>query len=242
MPPSLADLSVPPALLAEHLAALVEDGHRLVGLTEALASPAGAVALTFDDGYVDFVSEAVPALAAVGATATLYAPSRHVGGTAAWLPAPADALPLLDAAGLREVVAEGHEVGSHGADHVPFDVLPGREADAQLAESRDRLEDATGTPMRSFCYPHGYASRRLARRVAAAGYDNACVIGHRLHRAGEDRHRVARIMVTPATSPDDLRRLVADGVPGLAPLAKQVAGPAWRVARRTAGLVGLRWT
>ena len=36
-------------------------------------------------------------------------------------------------------------------------------------------------------------------------------------------------MVTPATTPADLRRLVADGVPGLAPYAKQVAGPPWRL-------------
>ncbi len=242
MPERLHDLSVPPALLAEQLAALAGDGYRMTGLTEALETDGPVVALTFDDAYRDFLTAAVPALAAVGATATLYAPSRHVGGTAAWLPAPADALPLLDEDGLREVVAEGHEVGSHGAEHVPFDVLPAREAEAQLAESRDRLEAATGTPMRSFCYPHGYASRRLAGRVAAAGYDNACVIGHRLHRTDADRHRVARLMVTPATSPDDLRRLVVEGVPGLAPRAKQVAGPAWRTARRAAGLVGVRWT
>ena len=106
MPASLSDLSVPPALLAEQLAALAADGYRMVGLTEALALGGDrsdrTVALTFDDAYVDFASEAVPALAAVGATATLYAPSRHVGGTAAWLPAPADALPLLDAGALRE--------------------------------------------------------------------------------------------------------------------------------------------
>ena len=243
MPAPLGDLSVAPELLAEQLAALAADGYRMVGLTEALdAADDRVVALTFDDAYVDFASAAVPALAAVGATATLYAPSRHVGGTAAWLPAPADALPLLDAGALREVVAQGHEVGSHGAEHVPFDVLPGREAEAQLAESRDRLQDATGAPVRSFCYPHGYASRRLARRVAAAGYDNACVIGHRLHRVGGDRHRVARLMVTPSTTPDDLRRLVAEGVAGLAPYAKQVAGPPWRVARRAAGAVGVRWT
>ncbi len=159
----------------------------------------------------------MPALAAVSATATLYAPSRHVGGTAAWLPAPADALPLLDAGGLREVVAEGHEVGSHGAEHVPFDVLPGREAEAQLAESRDRPRGRDRRPGAVVLLP---ARLRLAApRPPGRGRGVRQCLRDRppLHRAGDDRHRVARLMVTPATTPDDLRRLVADGVPGLAP-------------------------
>lgn len=244
MPARLADLTVAPPLLAEHLAALVAEGYRLVGLTEALTTgdDVRTVALTFDDAYTDFLSDAVPALAAQGATATLYVPSRHVGGTAAWLPSPADRLPLLDEAGLREVVAEGHELGSHGAEHVPFDVLPAREAEAQLVESRDRLEQVAGTRVRSFCYPHGYASRRLARRVAAARYENACVIGHRLHQRDDDRFRVARVMVTPGTSPDELLRLVSRGVPGAAPVTKRLLAPGWRAARRTAGLAGVRLT
>lgn len=250
MPPGLAELSVPPALLAEQLAALVDAGHELVGLTEALGrrsdeqgSGRPVVALTFDDAYADFLDAAVPVLAEVGARATLYAPTRHLGGTAAWLPGRGAELPLLSPDGLREVAAAGHEVGSHGAVHVPMDVLPRPVAAAQLGESRAVLEEVLGRRVASFCYPHGYASAVLARQVHAAGYDNACVIGHRLSPAGEDPLRVSRLLVGPHHDPAAVVDLVAGRGPrSVVPALKRAATPAWRATRRTARLAGATWT
>src|SRR3954464_3912929 len=74
----LRDLAVPPKRLAEQLAALTAAGYRLVGLSEAgdllgAGTPDRLIAVTFDDGYRDFLTAGVPALAAVGASATLYA-------------------------------------------------------------------------------------------------------------------------------------------------------------------------
>src|SRR5690242_21615454 len=86
----MRDLAVPPALLREQLQALAEAGYRLVGLTEALdllaaGSTAKLIAVTFDDGYRDFLTEGVPVLKETGAGATLYASVGHLGGTAGWL-------------------------------------------------------------------------------------------------------------------------------------------------------------
>lgn len=244
MPPALADLTVPPALLAEQLAALVDDGWGLLGLTEALAAHTAGrrvVALTFDDGYVDFVDAALTVLADVSARATLYVPTRAIGRTASWLPAPAADLTLLGADELVEVAAAGVEVGSHGAEHVPMDVLAGAEADRHLTESRAALEDLLQQPVASFCYPHGYHSAALRRRVAAAGYTNACAIGHRLDR-GADRLAVQRLMATPRHTGTDLQRLVVDGSAPSVPTLKRLATPAWRLARRAAARTGRTWT
>lgn len=244
MPAGLGSLSVPATLLDEQLGALVAEGWQLVGLTEALSRPGDRVlALTFDDGYADFLSTALPVLERYAARSTLYVPTRDLGGCASWLPSGAD-LALLDRAGVAEVAARGHEVGSHGAQHVPMDVLPSAVATAHLRESRRVLEEVTGTPVRSFCYPHGYHSRRLREQVRRAGYLNACAIGHRTSPTGEDPWAISRLMVGPDLSGADLVALVDRGRPrGAAPALKRVAGPAWRVARRTA-LVGAgeTWT
>lgn len=244
MPAGLGDLSVPADLLSEQVAALVAGGWEPVGLTEALARRGDrVVALTFDDGYVDFLTAALPVLDRHGARSTLYVPTRDLGGCASWLPSGQE-LALLDRAGVAEVAARGHEIGSHGAQHVPMDVLPAAVATAHLRESRRALEDVTGTPVRSFCYPHGYHSRRLREQVRRAGYLNACAIGHRTSPAGEDPWAVSRLMVGPDLGADDLVALVGRGRPrGAAPALKRVAAPAWRVARRTA-LVGAgeTWT
>ena len=86
----MRDLAVPPGRLAEHLDALSDDGYRLVGLSEALdlldaGSEDRLLALTFDDGYRDFLDAGVPALEKAGARATLYASVGHLGGSAGWL-------------------------------------------------------------------------------------------------------------------------------------------------------------
>lgn len=244
MPPALADLTVPPALLAEQLAALVDDGWALLGLTEALAEHSvgrRVVALTFDDGYRDFLHGALPALDSLGARATLYVPSRSIGSTASWLPTPATDLPLLNRDELIEVAGAGIEVGSHGAEHVPMDVLAGAEAGRQLTESRRVLQDLVHQPVSSFCYPHGYHSPALRRRVADAGYVNACAIGHRRDR-GADPLAVQRLMARPALSGADLQRLVAGGTSPWRPAVKRLATPAWRLARRGAARTGRTWT
>lgn len=245
LPDRLADLTVPPGLLAEHLAALRGAGYALLGLSDALEAHAlgsPAVALTFDDAYADFAEHALPALATAGAGATLYAPTRDLGGTASWLPEGAR-LPLLGPVDLADVATAGVEIGSHGALHVPLDVLPAAEAAAQLRESRAVLEDAVQRPVSSFCYPHGYHARRLRTQVAAAGYVHACAIGHRLHGADEDRMRISRLHVRPDHDATALLDLVAGGPRGLAPLARRAATPAWRAARRVAlRTTGATWT
>lgn len=247
MPGDLAELSVPPALLADQLAALVDAGHRLVGLGEALAlrerePDAPVVALTFDDGYTDFVEHGLDVLAARGAGATLYVPSRHLGGTASWLPGAAGGLPILDAGALAEVAAAGVEVGSHGAVHVPLDVRAPALVDAELRESRAVLEDVVGAPVTGFCYPHGYHSAAVRARVRAAGYRHACAIGHRPSRPGEDPFAVSRWLVGPHHAPADVLALAARRRGAARSALVRVGTPGWRVARRLAARTGRTWT
>ena len=72
----LSDLAVPRSRLAEQLGALIAAGYRLVGLSDALdllerGSTEKLLAVTFDDGYRDFLTAGVPVLTEVGAGATL---------------------------------------------------------------------------------------------------------------------------------------------------------------------------
>lgn len=246
MPAPLAALSVPPRLLAEQLSAVAEAGYELLGLTAALAAHADGrrvAALTFDDGYLDFATTGVPTLRARSAGATLYLPSRHLGGRAAWLPGPAAGLGLLAPEQVREVVDAGVEIGSHGARHVPLDVEPPALVATELRESRDRLEALAGRPIDSFCYPHGYHSRRLRELVRATGYRNACTIGHRVHPAGGDPWAVSRILVGPHHRPEELAGMLRTGVLGWRPRVTRLATPAWRAARRvTLRGIGVRLT
>jgi peptidoglycan/xylan/chitin deacetylase (PgdA/CDA1 family) len=146
-----ARLGLPAAALGEQLHALRDAGYRLVGVSEALRivdrDPAAAVAaLTFDDAYADFLGAAVPVLQELGARATLYVPTGHVGGAAGWLGAAApDLPPLLSWPGLAECVASGCvEIGSHGIAHAQLDTLGADAVAREVGESRRVLEEALG--------------------------------------------------------------------------------------------------
>lgn len=264
---SLRDLAVPPARLAEQLTALRDAGYQLVGLSEALdlvdAGHTGPplVALTFDDGYANFLRAGLLTLAAAGASATLYPSVGHLAGPAEWLGRWAGAFgPLLRWSELAEVAASGIEIGNHGLVHQPLDVLPAALLEQQLVDSRDRLEQAIGRSVRSFCYPHGYHDRRVRTLVRRSGHDNACEVGRRRYRpapaapapapqrpaprtpaAGDDRDSrlaVPRLQPTGDHSGADLLDLVRGGGPRLVPEAKRLAQPAWRIVRRLAWRAG----
>lgn len=252
----LRSLAVAPARLAEQLAALAEAGYRMVGLSEALdlldttavirSDRPGPplVALTFDDGYANFLTDALPVLAAAGAGATLYPSVGHLGQPPVWLGQwAADFGPLLDWVQLAEVADSGQvEIGSHGLLHHPLDVLPPRVAANEIIVARDRLEQRLGSAVRSFCYPHGYHDWRVRAAVRRAGHDNACEVGRRRYRPGDRRLAVPRLLPTGDHDAAALLDLVRTGGPRMIPQAKRLAQPAWRLTRRVARRAGRQLT
>jgi peptidoglycan/xylan/chitin deacetylase (PgdA/CDA1 family) len=244
----LRDLAVPPGQLADQLAALKSAGYRLVGLSEALdlldsGSSEKLLALTFDDGYRDFRTAALPVLDQAGARATLYASVGHLGGSAGWLGRRSPGFgPMLSWAELDEVAAAGVEIGNHGLIHHPLDVLPGWQLRHEIVKARDELEQRLQQPVRSFAYPHGYHGRRVRGMVAWAGHDNATEVGRRLHTPAEPRFAIPRLQPTPGHTGAALVTMCARGEGGLVPRLRQFAQPGWRIARRIARTAGWNLT
>lgn len=233
----LRKLGVSPELLADQLGLLCSEGYELVGLTEALELTATdpfrpVVALTFDDGYRDFLKAAVPVLKAANARATLYVPTKFIGGEASWLGAQAHTLPpLLSWGELRDCVSTGCvEVGSHSHTHAHLDTLSSRQLHAEVTQSKRLLEDGLQVPIRSFCYPHGYHSHPVREAVRRAEYDNACEVGRRL-RTASHRWAISRLAVEPRHRPKRVLSDVASGGPVVVPRAKRALQPAWRQIR-----------
>jgi peptidoglycan/xylan/chitin deacetylase (PgdA/CDA1 family) len=240
-------LAVPAGRLTEQLETLADAGYTLLGLTDALARRqadrnAAVIAITFDDGFRDFLTSGLRVLSATGARATLYVAAGHVGRPAAWLGKHADDFaPLLTWDVVREVAAAGVEIGSHGLVHTPMDVLPERVVDVQVRAARERLRQHTQTEVASFAYPHGYHTRLVRASVAHHGHLSACEAGRRLATVDSPPFAIPRLPVTPDHGPDELLELVRTGGPQLVPRVRHLARPAWRVARRVAnGVLGTR--
>lgn len=173
-------ITVTPDRLAGQLSWLRRRGLRGVSMADLLAARArgegqGLVGLTFDDGYTDFVDNALPLLARWDCGATLFVLPGRLGGDNAWDPE-GPRKPLLTAAGIRRAAAEGVEIGSHGLTHVDLTKADDATLKAEVAESRSVLAELTGTTVDGFCYPYGTIDARAVDAVREAGYRYACAI------------------------------------------------------------------
>jgi peptidoglycan/xylan/chitin deacetylase (PgdA/CDA1 family) len=170
-------LCVVPDRFEQQLGWLHRHGLRGVSMRELnLASENGAVAglvgLTFDDGYRDFLTSALPVLEHYGFTATLFAVAGLLGGENIW--DGALRWPLLDADELREVRTRGIEVGSHGMSHARLAGLDQVELKREVHESRELLSELLGEAVDGFCYPYGSLDRPAVQAVREAGYGYGC--------------------------------------------------------------------
>ncbi|MER7490856.1 polysaccharide deacetylase family protein [Streptomyces sp. NPDC126497] len=173
-------ITVTPERLGRQLAWLRRRGLRGVSVAELLAARARGggrdlVGLTFDDGYTDFLTGALPLLRRFRCGATLFVLPGRLGGDNAWDPL-GPRKPLLTADGIRRAAAEGVEIGSHGLTHVDLTRADDAALTAEVAGSRARLEELTGVPPAGFCYPYGTVDARAVEAVRKAGYAYACAI------------------------------------------------------------------
>ncbi|WP_228993969.1 polysaccharide deacetylase family protein [Streptomyces sp. DH8] len=172
-------ITVSPGRLDEQLSWLRSRRLRGVGVSELLrAGPAGwrgLVGLTFDDGYADFLDEALPVLRRHGFRATVFVLPGLPGGVNEWDPL-GPRKPLLTRADLRRIAAAGMEVGSHGLHHRDLRELPDEELRRETLHSRELIGDLTGAPPEGFCYPYGHLDPRVVRAARTAGYGYACAL------------------------------------------------------------------
>ena len=174
------NVTVGPDRFTRQMRWLTARGLRGMGVTAALGALArgerDVVALTFDDGYADFATEAVPILRRFGFTATVYVLADRLGGDNGWdTRGPRKA--LMTAEQVRQVAEAGMEIGSHGLRHVSLpDEDPAR-LHQELHGSRAVLGELTGRPIRGLAYPYGHHGDRETEAARDAGYEHACGVG-----------------------------------------------------------------
>lgn len=215
--PVLAEYGVPPRRFAEHLDALARRGWRFVDLDAVLAAldgraqlPEKALLVSFDDAYVDLLSEGCPILEEREIPALAFAVAGLTGGSNEWdRPLGARELRLLDADGLRALRHHGVEVGSHGMNHQPLSKLTPEESEREVRESAEALESIGLPRPRAFSYPHGEWNRPAVAAARSAGYAAAFTVTPGRVERGCDRYALPRIEVLAGDTPARLRLKLA---------------------------------
>jgi peptidoglycan/xylan/chitin deacetylase (PgdA/CDA1 family) len=117
------------------------------------------VRLSFDDGNASDVAIAAPALRRRSLRAEFFPVADRIGKAGS-----------VDRAGLRELVASGMTIGSHGMRHLPWSTLPDDELHEELAVARTIISAASGTRVTSAACPLGRYDRRVLTRLRRLGY------------------------------------------------------------------------
>lgn len=182
-------ISVTPETFREHMHLLATSGRPVVRLEEALTVP-GAVALTFDDGYLNFYDCALDILEQHGFPATVFVVSGRCGQTASWQGAAAEV--LMDWSHLAEAGRRGVSIGGHSVSHPDLTRLPAAEMRAEIADCRDTIRDRLGVSPTSFAYPYG-ASQDHVRSAAKEAFSLACGTRLGFLRTDSSRYDLPRI-------------------------------------------------
>lgn len=176
----------------------IREHFDVIPLERAVAVAAGeafsrdCVAVTFDDGYRDFVTVALPILEQYRVPATVFVlggePDRAALGTTYELIRDADTPALM-----KPLVC----IGSHGLTHRKLTRLTQEELSEELERSRANLQERYGSGAAEFiAYPKGSFNDRVVQTAAVAGYAGGVTVTERAVRVGDDRFALPRIQVT----------------------------------------------
>jgi peptidoglycan/xylan/chitin deacetylase (PgdA/CDA1 family) len=159
--------STSPEIFSAQMQYLHENGYRTCSPSEVMSflqqgSSRGMkpVAITFDDGYLDFYSNAFPVLSRYDFTATIYLPTAYVGDT----PQRFKGRECLTWAQVNELIRFGISFGSHTVTHPQLHTLKADAIEKEIVESKQTIEDRTGQAVDSFAYPYAFPQADVAFR------------------------------------------------------------------------------
>ena len=175
-------ISTSPALLAWQMAWLHRTGHHVLALGDIVSRlqrreplPPRTLAIIFDDGLASLYTHAWPILADHGFPAAVFVVAGYCGKANDWPGQPSQVLrqPLLTWAQVREFDRHDITIGAHTLDHARLDLLPGAEAESQVAGGKQVIEEQLGHAIDLFAYPYGRHTPAI-RQTVGRFFAGAC--------------------------------------------------------------------
>ncbi|MBK5912167.1 hypothetical protein CCR85_11775 [Rhodothalassium salexigens] len=190
-----------------HLAVIEERGQPVLPLAEMMARieagetlPDRSLAITVDDAYRSFMTEAWPLLKARGYPVTLFVSTDPVDeGHARYL--------SWDE--IRQLRDEGVTIGHHGAAHLNM-VDAGVEASrADLRRATARFEAELGERPDLFAYPYGEFSLAIRDMIEAEGFKAAMAQHSGGIHTGDDVYTIPRFALNERYGGADRFRMIS---------------------------------
>jgi len=155
------------------------------------------IVLTFDDGYKDFYTNALPLLKKYNVKATIYIISNYIGKD-----------DYLTAFELQEIVkTKLIEIGAHTLDHKSLKSIKEDEIKKQILESKKNLEKEFGLPIETFAYPYGDYNQKVMQIAKDSEFIAAVAIDRVSALTQDNLFNLPRLRSGILTEPNALKIL-----------------------------------
>lgn len=163
-------LDIVPFVFDKELKAISESNYKMIFVKDIPKIVSGEIpyssqsaALTFDDGYEDFYTDAFPLLKKYKIKATIYIVYDFIGRKG-----------FMNEKQIKEII-DSHlvEVGGHTLDHLYLKLLSKNVVVKQVLDSKKALEEMFKIKIESFAYPYGAFNQDTINIVRSAGYTSA---------------------------------------------------------------------
>ncbi len=159
-------------------------------------------AVTFDDGFVSVLEQAIPELTARKIPSTVFVPTGSLGRAPAWVKQrehPSASESVVRSEQLKQLAAaERVTVGSHSVTHPRLSALPENAVREELQQSRAELEKIIERPVDLFSFPHGAHNERVLQLAREAGYKRVFTISPTLAFVEPREFVTGRVAADPA--------------------------------------------
>jgi peptidoglycan/xylan/chitin deacetylase (PgdA/CDA1 family) len=189
-------ISFPPGVFERGIALLHDRDYRTLSLLELTdyvrrgsAFPKRSFVITFDDGYRSVYEQAFPILQRYGMTASVF---LTVGKTKKKRLPAMEGRSMLSWREIREMHRAGITFGAHTLTHPDLTRLPIDLIETEIVCSKERIQDALGSPVDTFAYPYGRYDNR-SREVVSRHFLCACSDRLGLYRSTSDLYAMARV-------------------------------------------------
>lgn len=162
--------SIDPKQFEAQLNYLKQEGYHSVSLHDVFEAREGRgtlpdkpIVLTFDDGYEDNYTQALPLMEKYGFSGTVFIISSEPGEEE-----------YLSWDEIRSMQDRHTEIGSHTVSHLALDEVPRAEKQQEIVDSKRVIEGQIGRPVEFLAYPFGAYDKDCFELLRDAGYRGAC--------------------------------------------------------------------
>ena len=181
--------------------------YKLKPLHKLLSENEGGATISFDDGYENLITNALPIIEKTKTSPTVFVLGDPKRANRDELD---NSLPLLRPSQIKQLRKKNWEIGYHTKTHPNLSRLNDSELNNEIVEGKKELGKKLGMTLKYFAYPKGFYSKKVKKYVKRARFTSAFTVdGRDIDTRSKDELLIDRIPVEGELTTKQLAALLS---------------------------------